>query len=124
VLWHTTTQPSDLSSSKLRPWVSQVIREGSNFPIRTTWRSLALAADLRAEKLEDLPAAINQAVGADGPAIIDCIVDPNELPNFLRVEFDPARPPLNQPMGFNRSVRQGYYSSRLKTQRVSCGQID
>jgi pyruvate dehydrogenase (quinone) len=42
----------------------------------------------RAERPEELPAVIKQALEADGPAIIDCVVDPNELPNFPHVALD------------------------------------
>src|SRR4029077_7327171 len=42
----------------------------------------------RAAKPADIPVAIKQALEADGPAIVDCVVDPNELPNFPHLELD------------------------------------
>jgi pyruvate dehydrogenase (quinone) len=35
-----------------------------------------------------LRAAIGQALAADGPAIIDCVVASNEMPNFPHLELD------------------------------------
>jgi thiamine pyrophosphate-dependent acetolactate synthase large subunit-like protein len=35
-----------------------------------------------------LRAAIGQALTADGPAIIDCVVASNEMPNFPHLELD------------------------------------
>ena len=42
----------------------------------------------RAAKPADVAVAIKQALEVDGPAIVDCVVDPNELPNFPHLELD------------------------------------
>jgi pyruvate dehydrogenase (quinone) len=39
----------------------------------------------------DLRGAIERALAADGPAIIDCAVAPNEMPNFPHVEVGQAK---------------------------------
>ena len=36
----------------------------------------------------DLRAAIGQALAVDGPAIVDCVVASNEIPNFPHLELD------------------------------------
>lgn len=42
----------------------------------------------RASQPGELRAAIEQAFATDGPAIIDCVVASNELPNFPHIELD------------------------------------
>jgi pyruvate dehydrogenase (quinone) len=37
-----------------------------------------------------LRATIEQALATDGPAIIDCAVVPNEMPNFPHIDLDQA----------------------------------
>jgi thiamine pyrophosphate-dependent acetolactate synthase large subunit-like protein len=65
-------------------------KKGIEFP-NPDYVALARACGghgFRAEKPGDLQAAIQQALEADGPAIIDCVVDPDELPNFPHIELD------------------------------------
>jgi pyruvate dehydrogenase (quinone) len=44
----------------------------------------------RAEKPGELRAAICEAFKVDGPAIVDCVVAPDELPNFPHIELGQA----------------------------------
>jgi thiamine pyrophosphate-dependent acetolactate synthase large subunit-like protein len=41
-----------------------------------------------ARKPDELPAAISQALACDGPAIVDCSVAADEMPNIPHLEFD------------------------------------
>jgi pyruvate dehydrogenase (quinone) len=49
------------------------------------------AQGFRAAQPEDLRGAIEQALEIDGPAIIDCVVAQDELPNFPHIEVDQAK---------------------------------
>jgi pyruvate dehydrogenase (quinone) len=65
-------------------------REGIEFP-NPDYVALANACGgqgFRAARPADLRAAIAQALAADGPAIVDCIVTSNEMPNFPHLELD------------------------------------
>jgi pyruvate dehydrogenase (quinone) len=65
-------------------------REGIEFP-NPDYVALANACGgqgFRAARPGDLRAAIGQALAADGPAIIDCVVASNEIPNFPHLELD------------------------------------
>ncbi|HET8918424.1 MAG TPA: thiamine pyrophosphate-binding protein [Xanthobacteraceae bacterium] len=65
-------------------------REGIEFP-NPDYVALANACGaqgFRATQPSELHAAIKQGLAADGPAIIDCVVVPNEMPNFPHVELD------------------------------------
>jgi pyruvate dehydrogenase (quinone) len=65
-------------------------RKGIDFP-NPDYVGLARACGghgFRAAKPEELRGAIEQALAADGPAIVDCVVAANELPNFPHVDFD------------------------------------
>ena len=65
-------------------------REGIEFP-NPDYVALANACGgqgFRAARPGDLRAAIGQALAADGPAIIDCVVASNEMPNFPHLELD------------------------------------
>jgi pyruvate dehydrogenase (quinone) len=42
----------------------------------------------RASKPGELAAAINEALQVDGPAIVDCVVTADEIPNFPHLELD------------------------------------
>jgi pyruvate dehydrogenase (quinone) len=46
------------------------------------------AVGFKAEKPGELREAIDQGLKADGPAIIDCVVPANELPNVPHVELE------------------------------------
>jgi pyruvate dehydrogenase (quinone) len=46
------------------------------------------AAGFKAEKPSELREAIDQGLKADGPAIIDCVVPANELPNVPHIELE------------------------------------
>ena len=65
-------------------------RKGTDFP-NPDFVGLARACGghgFRATKPEELRGAIEQALAADGPAIVDCVVAANELPNFPHLDFD------------------------------------
>jgi pyruvate dehydrogenase (quinone) len=64
--------------------------KGTDFP-NPDYVGLARACGghgFRATKPEELRSAIEQALAADGPAIVDCVVTANELPNFPHLDFD------------------------------------
>jgi thiamine pyrophosphate-dependent acetolactate synthase large subunit-like protein len=42
----------------------------------------------RATKPGELHAEINEALAVDGPAIVDCVVAADEMPNFPHLELD------------------------------------
>ena len=65
-------------------------RKGTDFP-NPDYVGLARACGgygFRATRPEELRGAIEQALAADGPAIVDCVVAANELPNFPHLDFD------------------------------------
>src|ERR1700683_1989590 len=67
-------------------------REGIEFP-NPDFPALARACGghgFRATKPGELHAAINEALAADGPAIVDAVVNPNELPNLPHLDLDKA----------------------------------
>jgi pyruvate dehydrogenase (quinone) len=68
-------------------------RQGIEFP-NPDYVALANACGaqgFRASRPKELHDAIRQALATDGPAIIDCVVVPNEVPNFPHLEFDKVR---------------------------------
>ena len=65
-------------------------REGIEFP-NPDFSALARAfggLGFRATKPGELHAEINEALSADGPAIVDCVVAAKEMPNFPHLELD------------------------------------
>ena len=65
-------------------------REGIEFP-NPDYPALARACGghgFRATKPGELHAEINQALQVDGPAIVDCVVAADEMPNFPHLELD------------------------------------
>jgi pyruvate dehydrogenase (quinone) len=48
------------------------------------------AAGFKAERPAELRDVVDKAFKADGPAIVDCVVAANELPNFPHVELEQA----------------------------------
>jgi pyruvate dehydrogenase (quinone) len=65
-------------------------RKGIDFP-NPDYRALAAACGghgFRAEKPGELVAAIDEALKIDGPAIVDCVVAADELPNFPHLDLD------------------------------------
>jgi thiamine pyrophosphate-dependent acetolactate synthase large subunit-like protein len=65
-------------------------RKGTDFP-NPDFVSLARACGghgFRAAKPSELHDAIEQALAVDGPAIVDCVVAADELPNFPHLEFE------------------------------------
>jgi pyruvate dehydrogenase (quinone) len=65
-------------------------REGIEFP-NPDFVALAQACGaqgFRAAQPGELRAAIEQALAIDGPAIVDCVVVPNEMPNFPHLELE------------------------------------
>jgi pyruvate dehydrogenase (quinone) len=65
-------------------------REGIEFP-NPDFPALARACGghgFRAARPGELHAEINQALKADGPAIVDCVVAKDEMPNFPHLELD------------------------------------
>jgi pyruvate dehydrogenase (quinone) len=65
-------------------------REGIEFP-NPDYPALARACGghgFRATKPGELHAEINEALQVDGPAIVDCVVAADEMPNFPHLELD------------------------------------
>ena len=65
-------------------------RQGIEFP-NPDFRALARACGghgFKAEKPGELVAAIKAALDADGPAIVDCVVAADEMPNFPHLELE------------------------------------
>ena len=65
-------------------------RQGIEFP-NPDFRALARACGGHGFKATDpteLRASIEEALGADGPAIVDCVVAANEMPNFPHLELE------------------------------------
>ena len=65
-------------------------RKGTDFP-NPDFAALARACGghgFRATKPGELHAEINEALSVDGPAIVDCVVVADEMPNFPHVELD------------------------------------
>jgi pyruvate dehydrogenase (quinone) len=65
-------------------------RQGTDFP-NPDFAALARACGghgFKASKPGELRAAINEALSADGPAIVDCVVAADEMPNFPHVELE------------------------------------
>lgn len=65
-------------------------RKGTDFP-NPDFAALAKACGghgFKAAKPGELRAAINDALLVDGPAIVDCVVAADELPNFPHLELD------------------------------------
>jgi pyruvate dehydrogenase (quinone) len=51
------------------------------------WRACG-GRGFRAGEPGELRGAIMEALAADGPAIIDCVVSASEMPNFPHLELD------------------------------------
>ena len=51
------------------------------------WRACG-AVGFKAEKPDELRGAIDQALKAEGPALVDCVVPADELPNFPHIDLD------------------------------------
>jgi pyruvate dehydrogenase (quinone) len=49
------------------------------------------ARGFRAERPGNVRGVIEEALKVDGPAIIDCVVVSNEMPNFPHVQVDQAK---------------------------------
>jgi len=65
-------------------------RKGTDFP-NPDFAALARACGghgFRASKPGELHAEINEALSVDGPAIVDCVVPADELPNFPHLDLD------------------------------------
>ncbi len=65
-------------------------RQGIEFP-NPDFTALARACGghgFRATKPGELHAEINEALAADGPAIVDCVVAADEMPNFPHLDLD------------------------------------
>jgi pyruvate dehydrogenase (quinone) len=65
-------------------------RKGIEFP-NPDYPALARACGghgFHAAKPGELTAAINEALSVDGPAIVDCVVAADEIPNFPHLELD------------------------------------
>jgi pyruvate dehydrogenase (quinone) len=68
-------------------------RQGIEFP-NPDFAALARACGghgFRATKPGELHAEINEAFNVDGPAIVDCVVVADEMPNFPHLELDKLR---------------------------------
>jgi pyruvate dehydrogenase (quinone) len=67
-------------------------KKGIEFP-NPDFATLARACGgqgFRATKPEELRSTISEAFKTDGPAIVDCVVAPDELPNFPHIELGQA----------------------------------
>jgi pyruvate dehydrogenase (quinone) len=67
-------------------------RKGIEFP-NPDFCALAAACGgrgFRAEKPGELQSKINEALQVDGPAIVDCVIAADEMPNFPHIELDKA----------------------------------
>ena len=65
-------------------------RKATDFP-NPDFAALARACGgygFKAEKPSELQGALNEALAADGPAIVDCVVASDEMPNFPHLELD------------------------------------
>ena len=65
-------------------------REGIGFP-NPDFAAFARACGgqgFKVTKPGELSAAINEAFMVDGPAIVDCVVAADEMPNFPHLELD------------------------------------
>jgi pyruvate dehydrogenase (quinone) len=65
-------------------------REGTDFP-NPDFVALARACGgegFKASKPGDLRGAVSQALTSDGPAIVDCVVAADEMPNFPHLELE------------------------------------
>lgn len=65
-------------------------RKGTDFP-NPDFAALARACGghgFRVSKPAELHAQINEALSVDGPAIVDCVVAADEMPNFPHLELD------------------------------------
>jgi hypothetical protein len=76
-----------LASARSRPVIGfhGVRRFIQTSPVRSPCFACG-AAGFKAEKPGELREAIDQGLKADGPAIIDCVVPANELPNVPHIE--------------------------------------
>ena len=65
-------------------------RQGIEFPNPDfrRWRARAAATVFAATKPGELAAAIKEALEVDGPAIVDCVVAADEMPNFPHLELE------------------------------------
>ena len=66
--------------------------DGIQFP-NPDFAALARAcggAGFKAEKPGELKAAIDEAFKADGPAVVDCVVAANEMPNLPHINLETA----------------------------------
>ena len=65
-------------------------RKGTDFP-NPDFAALAVACGghgFRASKPDELRAAISEALSVAGPAVVDCVVAADEMPNFPHLELD------------------------------------
>ena len=65
-------------------------RQGIEFP-NPDFCALAVACGgrgFKADKPSELRGKIEEALQADGPVIVDCVVAANEMPNFPHLELD------------------------------------
>jgi pyruvate dehydrogenase (quinone) len=72
------------------PSVCRLTRQGIEFP-NPDFCALARACGgqgFKATKPGELHAEINEALKTDGPAIVDCVVAADEMPNFPHLELD------------------------------------
>jgi pyruvate dehydrogenase (quinone) len=57
---------------------------------RQRHEALAGAGGFKAEKPGELREAVEQALNAEGPAIVSCVVPADEIPNFPHVDLEKA----------------------------------
>ena len=86
----TTIRPSVSSRLKPKSIGLPAYRKGTDFP-NPDFAALARACGghgFKAGKPGELRAVINEALSVDGPAIVDCVVASDEMPNFPHRELD------------------------------------
>jgi pyruvate dehydrogenase (quinone) len=79
--------PLEAEAAALLPY-----REGVEFP-NPDFAALARACGghgFRATKAKELQAEINEALKVDGPAIVDCVVAADEMPNLPHIDLETA----------------------------------
>ncbi len=67
------------------------VRFGEPRPDYAAWARGAGGHGARVEKAADLPGALREAFAADGPALVDVAVDPNEPPMPGKVTYEQAK---------------------------------
>jgi len=81
----------DIAQQRRRARKSLKTRHKSDGSGRRAHRSAGPVAVFEAGHPNELQGAIAEALAVDGPAIVDCVVDPDELPNMPHVDLGLAK---------------------------------